>query len=140
VSSATGTPDTWPGKDLGLPPDGPRSIGRLGRRILALVIDWVVATVLSLAITRPASPLDSDPWVTLGVFALLQVVFLPLLSGSFGHVCVGLRVVPVRPAWIGVGRPIVRTLLLVVVIPAVIWDRDQRGLHDRAAGTMVVRR
>ena len=32
-----------------------------------------------------------------------------------------------------------RTALLIVVIPAVIWDADQRGLHDKAAGTVLVR-
>ena len=31
-------------------------------------------------------------------------------------------------------------LLLVLVIPAVVMDEDGRGLHDRAAGTVVVRR
>jgi hypothetical protein len=36
-------------------------------------------------------------------------------------------------------RPIVRTLLLIVVIPAVVWDADQRGLHDKAAGTVLIR-
>lgn len=35
---------------------------------------------------------------------------------------------------------IVRTVLLLLVIPAVIWDRDGRGLHDRWAGTVEVRR
>jgi uncharacterized RDD family membrane protein YckC len=140
MSSTPGEPERWPGQDLGLPAEGPRSVGRLGRRVLALAIDWAAATALSLAITRPASMLDSDPWVTLAVFAAMQIVFLPVLSGSFGHLCVGLRVVPVRPAWIGIVRPIVRTVLIVLVIPAVIWDRDQRGLHDRAAGTVLVRR
>ena len=33
----------------------------------------------------------------------------------------------------------VRTLLLLFVIPACITDRDLRGLHDRAANTIVVR-
>jgi len=32
-----------------------------------------------------------------------------------------------------------RTLLICLVIPAVIWDRDGRGLQDRAAGTVVVK-
>jgi hypothetical protein len=27
----------------------------------------------------------------------------------------------------------------VIVIPAVIWDADQRGLHDKAAGTVLIR-
>ena len=36
-------------------------------------------------------------------------------------------------------RPLVRTVLLCLAIPALIWDRDQRGLHDRGAGTVLVR-
>ncbi|PZU30429.1 MAG: RDD family protein, partial [Microbacterium sp.] len=41
--------------------------------------------------------------------------------------------------WVGLWRPIVRTLLLCLVIPAVIWDADQRGVHDKAAGTVLLR-
>jgi len=33
----------------------------------------------------------------------------------------------------------VRSALLCLVIPAVVWDRDGRGLHDTAAGTVLVR-
>ncbi len=130
----------WPGKALGLPDEGPRSVGRLGRRIGAFAIDWALATVVSLLVTRPAHWYDSDGWVTLGVFAVMQIVFLITLSGSIGHIALGMRVVPLHPVWIGVWRPVVRTLLLVVVIPAVIWDRDQRGIHDKLAGTVLVRR
>jgi hypothetical protein len=31
-------------------------------------------------------------------------------------------------------------VLLVLIIPAVIWDSDQRGLHDVFAGTMLIKR
>ena len=37
------------------------------------------------------------------------------------------------PAWL-----LLRTILLGFLIPAVVWDRDRRGLHDKAAGTVVV--
>ena len=40
---------------------------------------------------------------------------------------------------IGLLRAALRTLLLCLLIPALIWDRDGRGLHDKAAGTVVVR-
>mgnify|MGYP007095266205 CR=1 FL=1 len=36
--------------------------------------------------------------------------------------------------WVGLWRPIVRTALLCLVIPAVIWDADQRGLHGGLGG------
>jgi len=48
--------------------------------------------------------------------------------------------VPLTPAWIGVWRPALRTVLLCLAVPAVIWDTDQRGLHDRLSGTVLVRR
>ena len=38
-------------------------------------------------------------------------------------------------------RPLRRTALaiLLLLVPAVIWDRDGRGLHDRLTETAVVR-
>jgi hypothetical protein len=33
----------------------------------------------------------------------------------------------------------VRTLLLVIIVPAVVWDSDQRGFHDKVAGTVLMR-
>ena len=137
MSAAQSRPESdqrWPGERLGLPEDGPRSIGRIGRRILALVIDWGLAVLVSLAF------FNYDPWANLAIFAVAQILFLTLLSGSIGHLILGLRVVPLEGGWIGWWRPILRTLLLCLVIPAVIWDRDQRGLHDKAAGTVLVRR
>jgi hypothetical protein len=34
---------------------------------------------------------------------------------------------------------LVRTVLLMLLVPAVIWDRDGRGLHDRLTESAVVR-
>jgi uncharacterized RDD family membrane protein YckC len=128
----------WPGERLGLPAEGPRSIARFGRRLGALVIDWAIAWVLSVAFF-PISPFQTNPWITLGIFAGEQLLFLWIINGSIGHLILRMRVVPVNPARLGLWRPIVRTLLLCLAVPALIWDRDQRGLHDRAAGTMLVR-
>ncbi|MFT4122322.1 MAG: RDD family protein [Microbacteriaceae bacterium] len=134
------TASGYPGERLGLPASGPRSIGRLGRRILALAVDWAVAELLCLLLTRPEHWYDRDSFVTTGIFALLQVVFIATAAGSIGQLITGLRVVPLQRRWVGVLRPLVRTLLLCLVIPALIWDADQRGLHDRLAGTVLVRR
>lgn len=125
---------SWPGQQLGLPADGPRSIARLGRRIAALAIDWGTAVLVSVTF------FNYDGWATLGIFAVAQIVFLLTVNGSVGHLLLGMRVVPVAGGYLGVWRPFVRTLLLCLVIPAVIWDRDQRGMHDRLIGTVLVRR
>jgi hypothetical protein len=33
----------------------------------------------------------------------------------------------------------VRSVLLMIVIPALVWDSDHRGFHDKIAGTVLVR-
>ena len=125
--------NTYPGERLGLPASGPGSIARPGRRIGALAIDWACAVIVSIAF------FEYDSFATLVVFGIVQVLFLPTLGGSPGHRLLGLRLQLVRGGWVGLWRPIIRTALLLVVIPAVIWDADQRGLHDKAAGTVLLR-
>ncbi len=132
-SSEADSPD-WPGKGLGLPASGARSIGRIGRRVAAISLDWAISVGLSISFFA------YDATATLLIFAVLQVAFIATTSGSIGHLVTGLRVVPMSGGWVGPLRPLARTLLLCLVIPAVIWDRDQRGLHDRLAGTVLVRR
>jgi len=123
----------WPGDRLGLPEKGPRSVARLGRRVAGLAVDWGVAYALA------ALFFGGEGLAITGVFLLMQLVFLVLFGGSHGHLAVGLRLVPMAGGRIGVRRPVVRSVLLVLVIPAVVWDLDQRGLHDRVAGTILVR-
>lgn len=130
-------PSRWPGERLGLPKSGPGSVARVGRRIGGLFIDWASAMLLALLFTPYESV--AYTWVTPVVFAVLQVIFIPTLGGSIGHRAVGLRVVPLGGGWIGVWRPVVRTALLVFVVPALVWDSDQRGFHDKIAGTVLVR-
>jgi hypothetical protein len=134
VPTPTSYSTEWPGKRLGLPESGPRSIARLGRRILALLIDWGAAVLLSIAFFA------YEAWATLAIFAVTQIVFLVTVNASIGHLLLGIRAVPVAGGYLGLWRPIVRTALLCLVIPAAIWDRDQRGVHDRVAGTVLVRR
>ncbi len=73
-------------------------------------------------------------------FALDYVLGLPLLGRTLGMNLFGIRVVRVdRPTRITVLDAAVRTILLALLIPALIWDKDGRGLHDRVARTAVVR-
>lgn len=140
----TDAPSSYPGERLGLPDSGSGSIARVGRRIGALLIDYVAATIIAtgfLGFDQWALPGEAGltQFAPMAVFAILQIVFIPTIGGSPGHRLLGMRLVMVSGGWVGLWRPIVRTLLLVVVIPAVIWDADQRGLHDKAVGTVLIR-
>lgn len=128
----------WPGERLGLPASGPRSLARPGRRIAALAIDWAIASAISIAFFA-SGPWQTDGFITLALFAGIQLLFLLVLNGGIGHLLLGMRVVPIVPGRLAPWRALVRTLLVCLFVPAVIWDADQRGLHDRLAGTLLVR-
>ena len=127
-----------------MPQTGTGSIARPGRRIGALLIDYLAATIIAtgfLGYDQFALPGEAGltQFAPMAVFAVLQILFIPTAGGSPGHRVLGMRVVRLDGGWVGLWRPLVRTLLLVVVIPAVIWDADQRGLHDKAAGLVLIR-
>lgn len=128
----TSDASSYPGERLGLPREGSGSIGPIGRRIGALLIDYGAAYLLS-------GFFGWDPMAILAIFGVIQIIFLPTLQGSPGHRIFGLRLIRADGAWVGLWRPIFRTLLLIIVIPAAIWDADNRGLHDKAAGTILIR-
>jgi uncharacterized RDD family membrane protein YckC len=134
AGSRPGEPGAYAGERLGLPESGPGSVARFGRRLAAVAIDWIACVLIARAFS-------SHPALPLGVFAVENLVLLASLGSTFGMRLLGLRVVSLREpghlpaAW----RALVRTVLLCLVIPAFIWDRDGRGLHDKAAGTVVVR-
>ncbi|KAA0961604.1 RDD family protein [Microbacterium sp. ANT_H45B] len=127
-----------------MPRTGTGSIARPGRRIGALLIDYLAATIIAtgfLGYDQFALPSEAGltMFAPMAVFAVLQILFIPTAGGSPGHRILGMRLVRLDGGWVGLWRPIVRTLLLVIVIPAVVFDADQRGLHDKATGLVLIR-
>jgi uncharacterized RDD family membrane protein YckC len=132
AANAEGVDLGYPGQRLGLPESGPGSVASFGRRFTAILVDWLLCLFI-------AGGLLGDPNWTPVVFGAENLV----LVGTLGY-GVGGRLLGVRVTRLGGGYPsalavLVRTALLCLAIPALIWDRDGRGLHDRAAGTVVVR-
>jgi uncharacterized RDD family membrane protein YckC len=112
-------------------------VGRVGRRIGALAIDWALAYGAGALFFSPDGVVNG--FAVSGVFVALQIVFIPTIGGSIGHRLFGLRVVPLQRGWVGVWRPVVRSVLLGLAVPALVWDSDQRGFHDKVAGTVLIR-
>lgn len=117
---------------LGLPAEGPGSVAGPGRRLAAVIVDWLCCLLISRAF------FDADPWATLAVFALIQVVTVGTMGFGPGHRLFRMRVIALGGGWPGPGKAAVRTAMLCLFIPAVVFDQDRRGLHDRAAGTVLV--
>ena len=66
-------------------------------------------------------------------------MLLSTLGSTFGQRLLGLRLMSMSGGRATVLQVLSRTVLLCLAIPALIWDRDQRGLHDKAAQTVLVR-
>lgn len=132
-SSTAPEPGDYPGQRLGFPEHGPGSVAGFGARILALLIDWLPCSVVAQLLTK-------NPAVSaLALFAAITVVSIGLAGRTAGHAVAGLRVARLDARRAGFGAAVIRTVLLCLVIPPVVYDRDGRGLHDQAAGTVVLR-
>ncbi|HEY5455274.1 MAG TPA: RDD family protein [Acidothermaceae bacterium] len=128
------------GERLGLPPGGARSVAGLGARLGALCIDWLIAVLIVSPFTghRPFTPGSNSPWV-LAVFAAEYIVLVSLVGATIGMRLCRIGIMRLDGRRVSFPWVVVRTVLLVLVVPAVIYDRDRRGLHDKAAGSVVVR-
>lgn len=125
-----------------------------------MALDWTLCMAISAAFfpaDRPAvlPILGGDAMATLAIFAVSTIVLVGFLGHSIGHRLLGLQVVrladlPARRsgstgATEGLRPPglltaAIRTALLCLAIPAVVWDSSGRGMHDVAARTVLVRR
>lgn len=136
------SPPDYPGKTLGSPDTGPGSLAPMGRRLAALLIDWLIAyglALLGVEFGVWSTPMLST--VVLVIWLLLGVAAVRLFGFTPGQLMLGLVVVAVggrRP--VGIGRLVVRGLLIGLVVPPLFTDSDGRGLHDRLTATAVVRR
>ncbi|MEU2899573.1 RDD family protein [Streptomyces sp. NPDC001273] len=127
------------GEQLGLPEDGPGSIARPGRRLGALAVDWGLCMLIAYGlITEGYDPRTTGNWALL-VFLALSALTVGTVGFTPGKRLFGLRVVTLGTGRVQPLRGLVRSVLLCLAVPALIWDRDGRGLHDRLARTVEVR-
>jgi len=137
-ASVTREAGDYPGRRLGLPEEGPGSVARFGRRLVALCVDWLLA----LLVARVALGVDSWndlQWAALATFTVYNALLVGLLGSSVGHRLLGLRLARRDGAAPGLLPATARAVLLSLAVPALIWDRDQRGVHDRFVGTVLLR-
>jgi uncharacterized RDD family membrane protein YckC len=128
-------------------------------RMAAAAIDAIILAVVDIVVVYftlqicgvGLADLSVVPKVPLLAFLLVQnggyLVVFTAGGQTLGKMAAGIKVVPAEPDdALDLGRAFLRTLVwLVLAVPAglgflsAIFSRDHRGLHDRFAGTRVVR-
>lgn len=156
------------GEDLGLPENGPGSLAGGWLRVLALLLDWVIAAGIAFLIVGPQSAYEVNGhvfsafemtvremawpqfiiWFVVGVATVLFFGFTPgqFIAGTrvarvdFGPERGAAEAAGTEPrAAVGVVRALGRQVLIPFVVPALINDYNGRAMHDRATGTAIVR-
>ena len=108
----------------------------------ALLIDWLACTLIVMLFLGIKGWSDNSfaGLYTLALFILENTLLTALLGGSFGKIAMRLRVV----RFDGSGRPVdllhalMRSVLIALFIPPLVFRPDGRGLHDMVAGTSTV--
>lgn len=112
-------------------------------RFGALIVDWAACTLIVMLVLGPGGWSD-DPYAgfyTTGIFVVESAFFTAAMGGSFGKLVTRLRVVRSD----GSNRPLelipalMRSVLIALVIPPLVFRPDGRGLHDMAARSKTVR-
>jgi uncharacterized RDD family membrane protein YckC len=154
--AARGSRDAW---STPAPAESGLAAAGIGARFLAAAIDVAVLAAVDLAVVYFTLQICG---LTVDEFAIVPKVplmaFLLVLNGGYfvaftaggqtlGKMATGIRVVPNEPSGsVDLPHSIVRTAIwTVLAIPAglglltALLTRDRRALHDRCAGTRVVR-
>lgn len=126
------------GQQLGLPEEGPGSIARPGRRIGALAVDWALCMLIAYGLVTDGYSQATGNWA-LVILLVLSVLTVGTIGFTPGKRLFGLRVASVNGGRLGILRVVLRSVLVCLAVPALIWDRDGRGLHDRFSGAVQVR-
>ena len=100
----------------------------LGRRVLALAIDWTMSRLIS-GLLNPYLFIKND-FSTLFIFFLEVAFFTIIFQSSAGQRILGIKVVTYpEQGRVAHKKIVLRTLLICLVLPAV-FTKEGRSLHD----------
>lgn len=124
----------------GLPVSGPGSPATWSRRFAALFVDWVLANIAA-AVLAGGQVWDIDAgltWVPLVTWFGLVWLGTAFTGASLGQWLLRIRIVRLDGQRVGFITAAVRSALILLVIPPLVFDRERRGLHDLATNTAAV--
>jgi len=143
-SDGSEAPPRWPGEKLGLAESGVGSVAGGFRRFAGFLADLIAASLVTALFLRPDFG-DVEVMRSFNSAAVLVWIALTVPAAAFFGFTPGMALAGIRVArldggvMVGLWRAVVRCALTVLVIPAAVRNVDNRGWHDRATGTVVVR-
>ena len=116
----------------------------LGRRLAAISIDWLASYAIAFAFFAGggsfAERIAGTRLTTLIIMLAEYAILVSLTGASFGHRLMRLKVVNYRTG--GLLSPLqvlIRTALMGLVITAITYDEEGRGIHERLSQSKLVK-
>jgi uncharacterized RDD family membrane protein YckC len=113
----------------------------LGRRLAAITLDWLACYAIVAALSGGIGQMGprQSP-ITLALFFVEVWILTALTGASLGQKIFGLRIVRFADgSAISPMQALLRTFFLVLVVTAVTYDENGRGIHERISGTVLTR-
>ena len=116
----------------------------LGRRLLAITIDWLASYAIAFAFFAGggsyAERIEGTRFLTPLIFVAEYAILIALTGASFGHRLLRLKVVDFSHGGVpNLRQVLIRTGLMALVITAITYDEDGRGIHERFSQTKLAR-
>ena len=110
-----------------------------GRRMLGVLIDWLMSYAIAIGFFVEFGEPSMGAVVFL-IFTAQYLLFAALGGATPGHRVVGLKIVRFSDG--GMPTPLqalIRTGLLVLIVTAITFDHNGRGINERLSNTVLVR-
>ena len=116
----------------------------LGRRLAAISVDWLASYAIAFAFFAGggtyAERIVGTRLTTPIIFVAEYAILIALTGASFGHRLLRMKVVDFSHGGMpSVRQVLIRTGLMALVITAITYDEDGRGIHERFSQTKLER-
>jgi len=111
------------------------------RRMAALALDWLACYAIVAAFSGGIDQMSPNHSLyVLIMFFVVTWILISLQGATLGHRIFGMKVVRFQDgAAINPLQVLIRTTLMVLVVTAVTFDDNGRGIHERLSGSVLTR-
>jgi uncharacterized RDD family membrane protein YckC len=112
-----------------------------GRRMGALALDWLACYAIVAALSGGVNKMNPNSSLSVLMLFFVEVWMLTALQGAtLGHRLFGMKVIRFEDGGaISLPQALIRTVFLVLVVTAVTFDQNGRGIHERLSGSVLTR-
>ena len=116
------------------------------RRLVAVIIDGVILGAITGVLMAIFGAQQAASWLGSIIGIIYIIGFWTWRGQTPGKMVMGIKIIKTDGSPIGIGRAILRyvgylvsTIIICIGYLMIAWDSKKQGLHDKIAGTYVVK-